>query len=169
MPLQIAWQSVGSGEQTRVNVPVLGATLVLTLVNEVIVDTSWVIPDRYGEAPESVLAEQVQRYLLDPNACYLYLTLKKQGSVYGNTVWNELLAIPVGEVVSYSALAEKLNSGPRAVAQACRNNPYPGIIPCHRVVAKSGIGGFMGCASGVFVEFKTRLLAHERNIGQRGK
>jgi methylated-DNA-[protein]-cysteine S-methyltransferase len=166
MPLQITWQSVESSEQTRVYVPVFGVELVLTVMGDVITDASWAIHDRDSDVPDSVLVEQVQRYLANPNANHLHLKLKKQGSAYSNRVWNALMGIPVGQVVSYSALAEKLNSAPRAIAKACRTNPYAGIIPCHRVVAKTGIGGFMGSSSGEFIELKRRLLVYERSIGQ---
>jgi methylated-DNA-[protein]-cysteine S-methyltransferase len=75
-----------------------------------------------------------------------------------------LLNIPCGQVISYLQLAQKISSGPRAVAQACRNNPYAGIIPCHRVVAKAGIGGFMGQSQGPMVQLKRQLLDYEYSV-----
>ncbi len=67
----------------------------------------------------------------------------------------------MGSVLSYSELANKIDSGPRAVANVCRDNFYPGIIPYHRVVAKADLGGFMGKTKGKPMEIKRRLLQME--------
>lgn len=75
-------------------------------------------------------------------------------------VWQAIYAIPVVETRTYGQLAALLGSGPRAVANSCGANPLPIIIPCHRVVAKYGIGGFLqGKKNGVLV--KRWLLQHE--------
>ena len=87
--------------------------------------------------------------------------LQKQGTDFRNKVWAEICKIPVGQVLSYSVIAEKVDSGARAVANACRDNPFPGIIPCHRVVSVSGLGGYMGQTSGKFFEIKKNLLLIE--------
>ena len=82
------------------------------------------------------------------------------GTQFQLRVWQAIYAIPVGETRTYGQLAALLGSGPRAVANACGANPLPIIIPCHRVVAKSGIGGFLqGKKNGVLV--KRWLLQHE--------
>ena len=82
------------------------------------------------------------------------------GTQFQLRVWQAIYAIPVGETRTYGQLAALLGSGPRAVAKACGANPFPIIIPCHRVVAKSGIGGFLqGKKNGVLV--KRWLLQHE--------
>jgi methylated-DNA-[protein]-cysteine S-methyltransferase len=82
------------------------------------------------------------------------------GTQFQLRVWQSIYAIPVGETRTYGQLAALVGSGPRAVANACGANPYPIIIPCHRVVAKSGIGGFLqGKKNGVLV--KRWLLKHE--------
>ncbi len=163
MPLQILWQDVVEGETTQVSVPMLDVELKLTMLGDVIMDASWVVGNDSARL-SSPFAAEVQRYLLNPGRTSLHVKLLSQGSAYAKRVWDELLAIPVGEVQTYSALAAILNSGPRAVAGACRNNPYAGIIPCHRVVAKAGIGGFMGQAHGEFVALKRRLLEFERDV-----
>lgn len=54
-------------------------------------------------------------------------------------------AIPFGETASYGELARRLDSGPRAIGQACRRNPLPILVPCHRVI---GAGGAIGHYSG---------------------
>ncbi|WP_446810078.1 methylated-DNA--[protein]-cysteine S-methyltransferase [Methylomonas sp. 2BW1-5-20] len=168
MPLHVVWQAVADGDESLLSVPILDAELRLTMVGEIITDASWHVGGELTKAlsPQAV---RVQSYLLNPRQTELYVTLLSQGSAHGNAVWNALLAIPVGQVETYSGLAEKLSSGPRAIAGACRNNPYAGIIPCHRVVAKNGIGGFMGHVDGEFVALKHRLLEYERGLGLAGE
>ena len=78
---------------------------------------------------------------------------------FSKKVLNETKKIPYGKVVSYSELAERINSNAvRAVGNALARNPLPILIPCHRVVGKNGIGGFSGG-----VEIKKRLLRLERS------
>jgi methylated-DNA-[protein]-cysteine S-methyltransferase len=83
------------------------------------------------------------------------------GTPFQQRLWRELTRIPFGETRSYGELAKKLNSSARAVAGACRRNPLPLLVPCHRVVAKNGPGGFMGCTDGPALEIKRWLLQHE--------
>jgi methylated-DNA-[protein]-cysteine S-methyltransferase len=167
MPLKINWRLIATGESLQINVPVLDAGLTLTMIDDVVVEASWYLGDVINplNSPQAI---KIQKYLQEPDNNDLHIDLLKQGTTFSNRVWEALLAIPIGQVQSYSALAEKLHSGSRAVAQACRNNPYAGIIPCHRVVAKSGIGGFMGQSRGEFVGLKQRLLDYERGL-QLGK
>ncbi|MCG2633954.1 MAG: methylated-DNA--[protein]-cysteine S-methyltransferase [Gammaproteobacteria bacterium] len=94
------------------------------------------------------------------------LPLAPAGSTYCQEVWRTLGTIPFGQTVTYGELAKMLSSAPRAVAQACRRNPIPLLIPCHRVVAANCAGGFAGAASGPRVEFKRWLLQHEANAGR---
>ena len=82
------------------------------------------------------------------------------GTAFQQRVWQAIAAIPVGETRTYSQLAAQIGSGPRAVANACGANPLPIVIPCHRVVAKHGLGGFMqGQQNGLLI--KQWLLRHE--------
>ncbi len=74
-----------------------------------------------------------------------------------------LLAIPPGRTRTYGELAAALGSAPRAVGQACRRNPLPLFVPCHRVVAADGCGGFGGHRDGPLAALKHRLLEHERS------
>ena len=87
--------------------------------------------------------------------------LQPRGTEFQRRVWQALLDIPVGQVRSYGDIADQLGSSPRAVGNACRANPIPLIIPCHRVVAANGIGGFAGQTRGSRLAIKRRLLAHE--------
>ena len=68
-----------------------------------------------------------------------------------------LLTIPRGKTITYGELARRLHSGPRAVGRGLAANPLPLVIPCHRIVAAGGLGGF-SCG----IEWKKRLLAFER-------
>ncbi len=87
--------------------------------------------------------------------------LRPQGSPFQQRVWNALLQIPAGSQVTYGELAKRLGTAPRAVGGACRANPIPLLIPCHRVVAAQGLGGFAGRREGRWVAFKQWLLTHE--------
>ena len=92
--------------------------------------------------------------------------LEPEGSEYCQRVWQALLAIPAGHTVTYGELARQLSSGPRAIAQACRRNPIPLFIPCHRVVAATGSGGYSGARTGPRVAFKQWLLEHEAVVDE---
>lgn len=94
------------------------------------------------------------------------IKLLKQGTVHQNKVWAELLKIPSGETLTYSALAKKIGSAARAVGNACRTNPYTLLIPCHRVVSVNGMGGYSGHRHGEYMEIKAKLLAYEANQAQ---
>lgn len=76
------------------------------------------------------------------------------GTKFQLKVWEELVKINIGQTISYGELAKKINSHPRAVAQACKRNPIPIIIPCHRVVAKQGLGGYNGATDGAMIDLK---------------
>ena len=65
------------------------------------------------------------------------LKLDPKGTLYQKKVWKELQKIPYGKSVYYSSIAEKIQSSPRAVGNACGANRCLLIIPCHRVVAKN--------------------------------
>ncbi len=83
------------------------------------------------------------------------------GTPFQQRVWRELICIPKGKTRSYGDLAKKLHSSARAVAGACRRNPLPLLVPCHRVVARDGLGGFMGKTDGPALAIKQWLLQHE--------
>lgn len=103
---------------------------------------------------------QLQTYVADPTFRF-NLPLQPLGTPYQHRVWQALLEIPSGQTESYGALANQLGSAPRAVGQACGANPIPVIIPCHRVLAKTGLGGFMNHAAGSPLQIKRWLLEHE--------
>ena len=119
-------------------------------------------------APANALAElacvQIERYVADPD--YRFdLPLKSVGTPFQRRVWDAIAAIPRGKTKTYGELARALHSAPRAVGQACGTNRFPLVIPCHRVVAAGGLGGFAHASGGYLLEVKRRLLRHEARSG----
>lgn len=105
-----------------------------------------------------VIGHELEAYYADPHHRF-QLQLKPQGSIYQQKVWNALLVIPVGRTLTYGELAMKLQSAPRAIGQACKRNPLAIFIPCHRVIGKDSLGGYMGNPDSI--SYKEALLAHE--------
>jgi len=99
-------------------------------------------------------------YPSNQNKCCIGLL--KQGTEFQQKVWHALCEIPIGQTKTYGELAIELKTAPRALANACRQNPFPIIIPCHRILAKAGIGGYAGTTSGKLIDIKTALLKHEK-------
>ncbi len=89
------------------------------------------------------------------------LPLLQKGTEHQLKVWSALCQIPAGSVLTYGQLAKKIGSSARAIGNACRNNPLPIVVPCHRIVAASDIGGFSGAQQGVLLDIKRSLLNHE--------
>ncbi|MGZ8253049.1 MAG: methylated-DNA--[protein]-cysteine S-methyltransferase [Methylophilaceae bacterium] len=107
------------------------------------------------------IVKQVQQYLSNAQSL-LSIPYAIKGTAFQRRVWQAITDIPSGQTLSYGELAQKVNSGPRAVANVCGANQVPLFIPCHRVVAKNGLGGFMqGDEHGLAV--KQWLLDHEQN------
>lgn len=113
-----------------------------------------------GSAGAAAVARMLDRYFADPRQP-LRLPLAPAPTPYQSRVRNALLAIPPGETRSYGQLAAALGSGARAVAGACRANPLPILVPCHRVVAAAGPGGYAGARTGRPLQVKQWLLRHE--------
>jgi methylated-DNA-[protein]-cysteine S-methyltransferase len=112
-------------------------------------------------ALSKVVCTQLETYLTDADF-HFDLPLKLNATDHQRKVWQTMLAIPRGQTLSYGELAAQLASSARAVGQACGNNPIPVVIPCHRVVSKAGLGGFMHRADNDALDIKRWLLAHER-------
>jgi methylated-DNA-[protein]-cysteine S-methyltransferase len=106
-------------------------------------------------------ARQIDAYFEQASSDF-DLPLAEAGSTFQRRVWQAISDIPPGDVLTYGQLAAALGSVPRAVGQACGANVYPIVIPCHRVVAAGGMGGFAHHAGdGYFRDVKRWLLAHE--------
>jgi methylated-DNA-[protein]-cysteine S-methyltransferase len=116
-------------------------------------------------APSNALAEracaQIEKYVADPGYRFK-LPLKEVGTAFQRRVWDLIASIPCGQTRTYGDIARLLRSAPRAVGQACGTNYFPLVIPCHRVVAAKGLGGFAHTSSGYLLEVKRWLLAHEK-------
>jgi len=88
------------------------------------------------------------------------LPLKADGSVFQKRVWQEIINISYGKTKTYGEVAEIIGSHPRAVGMACGLNPIPLLIPCHRIMGKSGkLTGYSGGDGIITKEF---LLQMER-------
>ncbi len=102
----------------------------------------------------------IAAYLDDP-ANPVDVPLVVEGSEFQKRVWAAIARIPCGRTRTYGELAAELGSTARAVGQACGDNRLPLAIPCHRVVAAEGTGGFAHRSGGPMIDVKRWLLAHE--------
>ncbi len=119
--------------------------------------------EKAGDNEVALLAaQQVAQYLQDPDFRF-ELPLVEAGTEFQRRVWGEISAIPRGSVKTYGQLAKTIASAPRAVGQACGANWFPLIIPCHRVTASGGLGGFSNQddENGFHLSVKRWLLRHE--------
>jgi methylated-DNA-[protein]-cysteine S-methyltransferase len=119
----------------------------------------------HAVAPTNRVAElaarELERWLDDPDFRFT-VALSPAGTPFRRRVWAALTAIPRGQSRTYGDVARAVKSVPRAVGQACGDNPIPLVIPCHRVVAADGsLGGFMHASDGDPIAIKRWLLAHE--------
>ncbi len=88
--------------------------------------------------------------------------IKMDGTTFQKKVWKELLNIPYGQVVRYGDLSLTLfghKKGSQAIGQAVHRNPISILVPCHRVISQSGIGGYAGG-----IERKKALLELEQSL-----
>lgn len=103
---------------------------------------------------------QLRRYLDEPGFRF-DLPLAPEGTEFRQRVWQALMRIPVGTVITYGELARRLGTSARPIGGACGANPVPPVVPCHRIVAADGLGGFMGHVDGHPLAVKRWLLRHE--------
>ena len=115
-------------------------------------------------APLNRLAEkvcrQIERYLDDPGFRF-DLPFGFNGTEFQCKVWRAICKIPSGGTLTYLDIAGKLATAPRPVGGACGANRIPIVIPCHRVVGSTGLGGFMKARDGFPLDIKRWLLRHE--------
>jgi len=114
--------------------------------------------------PVAPLAREVCRQI----GCYLgdsrfefHLPLLPGGTPFQRRVWARLQRIAPGTTMTYGEIARELGTAARPVGGACGDNPIPLIVPCHRVLAASGPGGFMHARDGWPLRIKAWLLRHE--------
>ena len=130
-------------------------------------EVGFIADDAPARAPtDPLLLETMLRleaYFAGATADFSDLPLAPEGTPFQHRVWAALRAIPPGQTRRYGDLAAELGTAPRAIGGACRANPLLLLVPCHRVVASTGDGGFMGAAEGAWPQRKGQLLAHERS------
>ena len=98
------------------------------------------------QSPTPLLREALKQLnaYFDGKLTAFDLPIRPFGTTFQTRVWQQMLKIPFGQTRTYGALAAKLRSGARPVGTACGRNPIPIIIPCHRVIAAHGLGGYSG-------------------------
>jgi len=134
--------------------------LTVTASKDAIVRVAW--SDSAEGEPNDLLVEarlQLEAYF-ERRLTAFDLPLFVEGSSFDKRVWAAMRQIPHGQTRSYGELAMEIGSGPRAIGGACGRNRLPIIIPCHRVLARNGLGGFSG---GTGLPTKRLLLELERS------
>jgi methylated-DNA-[protein]-cysteine S-methyltransferase len=157
-------------EAFQARYPAPFAVLGIRTVGGLLTDIEYLPRGAATLAPTTPLAarvcRQIERYLDDPGFEF-DLPFEFSGTTFQCRVWREVRAIPSGSTLSYLDVARRLGSAPRPVGGACGANRIPIVIPCHRVVGSSGIGGFMKSRGGFPIEIKQWLIRHERVSGKR--
>lgn len=150
-----------SNYDALINTP-FGAIAISTHANQLAIEFLTESPSKENkQSTNSLVAkayEQIIQYLQNPASFNLPVSL--HGTEYQQRVWQAIASIPLGQTRTYGQLAHQIGSGPRAVANACGANQLPLVIPCHRVVAQNGIGGFMQSKPNG-LQVKKWLLKHE--------
>ena len=98
------------------------------------------------------------------------------GTPFQRAVWETLRGTPKGKTATYGEIAQRVANqtgsrpAPQAVGQACRRNPWPLRVPCHRVISTAeaqgskGFVGYAGSTTGFLPAIKTQLLEWERQL-----
>jgi methylated-DNA-[protein]-cysteine S-methyltransferase len=142
------------------------ATLGISTTDRHVTGIRFLAPDTPAKAPRRdtiafLACVQIQSYLEDA-AFSFDLPLKLAGTHHRLAVWEAMQRIPAGATRTYGEVARELRSSARAVGGACGANPIPLVVPCHRIVAANGLGGFMGAREDGFeLSVKRWLLGHE--------
>lgn len=157
MAIEIKWVENCTGVEKVSGLITPAGLLTLFMRHDVLIRAEW---ENRNDSNLDEPQGHFKRYLLNTNE-YFSTKLLKQGTPYRQKVWAELCKIPFGETMTYSELAKKIDSSARAVGNACRDNPYPFIVPCHRIVSVSGLGGYYGQTQGNLMAIKAKLLHFE--------
>ncbi len=116
-----------------------------------------------GPGPATAVCRYLQAYFdRDWENCTASVSLCLEGTPFQRRVWSCLQSIDVGQTRSYGEIAAGIGSGAQAVAGACRANAVPLLVPCHRVIAADGPGGYLGHTGGAALSLKQWLLEHEQ-------
>ena len=128
----------------------------------------WAMPSTPLPPVDPDLLAEVRRWLADYFAGHFRpvpVPLAWEGTPFQRRLARQLATIPPGQTVRYGELAEAMQSAPRAIGQGLGRNPLPLLLPCHRVVARTGWGGFSAPGG---TETKRWLLSWEQDCGSRG-
>lgn len=109
-----------------------------------IVALDWGWGSAQSRTPLLLRARDLLQAYFDGEPVSFDLPLAPEGTPYRQRVWAALCRIPAGETRTYAEIAREAGGGPRSVGGANGANPIPILIPCHRVVATGGIGGYSG-------------------------
>lgn len=116
------------------------------------------VPSRPTSVLVSDAAVQIEQWFAGERTTF-DLALSPAATQRGSALRNAIIAIPYGDVQSYGDLSRRAMSSPRAVGQACARNPFPIIVPCHRVLASGGALGAYSAGAGPST--KRWLIDHE--------
>lgn len=130
----------------------------VVVVDDVVVRGTF---DRVAGAHEGIpqaISSVIHRYLAGEVDLLTTVAVQQPGSLFRQRVWKSMREIPAGEVASYGELAMDAGSpgAARAAGTACGSNQIALFVPCHRIVASNGIGGYQ-----FGLELKEQLLAFE--------
>ncbi len=128
-------------------------------------------PENYQDAPEHLVeaVRQMSEYFQRKRTEFDLPLDFSAGTHFNQLVWQELLKIPYGHTTSYSAIAKAIGdpNAVRAVGLANRSNPIAIIVPCHRVIGKSG--DLQGYFYGLDMKRKLLELENPMSYGEQGK
>lgn len=141
----------------RLTVPSPFGPLTLTEAGGVVARLEWSDPGTGQATPLLHEAARQLRAYFDRRLSRFDLPLDWGDGLNGQ-VRRAMAAIPYGETRTYGALACEIGAPAQAIGQACGANPVPIIIPCHRVLSSTGLGGFSAPGG---IETKVALLRHE--------
>ncbi|WP_374486319.1 methylated-DNA--[protein]-cysteine S-methyltransferase [Zoogloea sp.] len=172
MPFPLSHSSGAPVPQLAAVMPTPFSRIGVSTLDGYISHIAFLPTDHPLQSPRNALAEkcctQIERYAQDPDTRF-DLPLLIQGSLYRRRIWAAIVAIPRGQTRTYGDIAKDIRSIPRAVGQACGDNPFPLVIPCHRVVTTVSIGGFAHNRNGFLIDIKRWLLIHEGNADPLGE
>lgn len=118
-----------------------------------------------GDALLQEAESQISAYF-DGTLTDFDLPLAPASTPRGAEIRAGMCAIPFGGTASYGELARRLDSGPRAIGQACRRNPFPILVPCHRVIGAGGAIGYYSGGNGIATKAALLNLENRKEAPQ---
>lgn len=116
-------------------------------------------PARGSAVAVRAAAEQIEQWFAGERRSF-DLPLEPAATPRGAVLRQGLIDLGYGATLSYGALARQLESSARAIGQLCARNPFPLLVPCHRVLGANGALGHYSAGDGPAT--KSWLLEHER-------